>query len=115
MASADGSGIGGAAVNGREIATETIDEEQIAVRLNEFLADCGQEALETRRAGRFAEYLVLLLRWNARTNLTAIRDIDGILSRHFVESVVCARALPAGIARLLDFGSGAGFLGRRSW
>jgi len=53
----------------------------------------------------------LLLRWNARTNLTAVRDEDGILARHFVESIACARALPAGIETLLDFGSGGGFPG----
>ena len=65
----------------------------------------------TAQAGRFEEYLSLLLRWNARVNLTAIRDEEGILRRHFVESIACARALPAGIATLLDFGSGAGFPG----
>jgi 16S rRNA (guanine527-N7)-methyltransferase len=53
----------------------------------------------------------LLRRWNARINLTAIRDEEEILSRHFVESIACARALPAGIVTLLDFGSGAGFPG----
>ena len=56
-------------------------------------------------------YLGLLLRWNARVNLTAVRDAEGILSRHFVESIACARALPDGIVTLLDFGSGAGFPG----
>ena len=44
-------------------------------------------------------------------NSTAIRDEEGILSRHFVESIACACALPAGIFTLLDFGSGAGFPG----
>ena len=44
-------------------------------------------------------------------NLTAVRDEDGILSRHFVESIVCARALPTGSESLLDFGSGGGFPG----
>jgi len=44
-------------------------------------------------------------------NLTSIRDQEGVLSRHFVESIACARALPAGIATLLDFGSGAGLPG----
>jgi 16S rRNA (guanine527-N7)-methyltransferase len=44
-------------------------------------------------------------------NLTAVRDTAGILSRHFLESIVCARLLPAEIATLLDFGSGAGFPG----
>jgi len=88
-----------------------MDREQVAERLNEQLAACGQAALEASMAGRFADYLALLLRWNARTNLTAIRDEEGILSRHFVESIACARALPAGIGTLLDFGSGAGFPG----
>jgi 16S rRNA (guanine527-N7)-methyltransferase len=80
-------------------------------RLNWLLAEAGLESLEAGVAGKFEEYLALLVRWNARVNLTAIRDREGILSRHFVESIVCARALPAGIATLLDFGSGAGFPG----
>jgi 16S rRNA (guanine527-N7)-methyltransferase len=69
------------------------------------------EALEADLAGRFEEHLSLFLRWNARLNLTAILDEEGILARHFVESIACARALPAGIWSLLDFGSGAGFPG----
>jgi 16S rRNA (guanine527-N7)-methyltransferase len=82
-----------------------------AARLNELLDAARVAPLDLPTANRFATYLSLLLRWNARTNLTAIRDEEGILSRHFVESIACARALPAGIARLLDFGSGAGFPG----
>jgi 16S rRNA (guanine527-N7)-methyltransferase len=69
------------------------------------------ERLDADLAGRFESYLSLILRWNARVNLTAIRDEEGILSRHFFESIACARALPAGITTLLDFGSGAGFPG----
>jgi 16S rRNA (guanine527-N7)-methyltransferase len=81
------------------------------VRLNTLLAEAGQAQLDGVLAGHFENYLSLLIRWNARVNLTAIRDEEGILRRHFVESIVCARALPAGIATLLDFGSGAGFPG----
>jgi 16S rRNA (guanine527-N7)-methyltransferase len=81
------------------------------VRLNALLAEAGLAPLDGVLAGCFENYLSLLLRWNARVNLTAIRDEEGILRRHFVESIVCARALPAGIATLLDFGSGAGFPG----
>ena len=40
-----------------------------------------------------------------------MRDEQGILSRHFVESIVVARELPQGIRTLLDFGSGAGLPG----
>jgi 16S rRNA (guanine527-N7)-methyltransferase len=83
----------------------------IEVRLNELLAEAGLEPLEPAVAQKFESYLSLILRWNARVNLTAVRDESGILSRHFVESIACARALPEGIASLLDFGSGGGFPG----
>jgi 16S rRNA (guanine527-N7)-methyltransferase len=81
------------------------------VRLNALLGEAGLAALDSAQVERFELYLSLILRWNARVNLTAIRDEEGILRRHFVESIVCARALPAGIRTLLDFGSGAGFPG----
>ncbi len=82
-----------------------------AMRLNELLRAAGLASLDEAVAHRFADYCALLLRWNARMNLTAVRDEEGILSRHFIESIACARALPSGIATLLDFGSGAGFPG----
>lgn len=83
----------------------------IGDRLNARLQEAGMAPLDAGIAGRFGDFFALLERWNARTNLTSIRDEQGILSRHFVESIVCARALPAGVATLLDFGSGAGFPG----
>lgn len=83
----------------------------VGLRLNTLLTEIGLEALGSSQVKRFENYLSLLLRWNARVNLTAIRDEDGILSRHFVECIACARALPTGMATLLDFGSGAGFPG----
>jgi 16S rRNA (guanine527-N7)-methyltransferase len=55
-------------------------------------------------------YLDLLVKWNARTNLTAIRDPKQMVARHFGESLFASRYLPAGES-LLDFGSGAGFPG----
>jgi 16S rRNA (guanine527-N7)-methyltransferase len=82
-----------------------------SMRLNCLLAEAGLEPLGPVLAGQFEEQLSLILRWNARINLTAIRDEEGILARHFVESIACARALPEGIATLLDVGSGAGFPG----
>jgi 16S rRNA (guanine527-N7)-methyltransferase len=82
-----------------------------STRLNALLTEAGLESLDSAQTECFEKYLSLLLRWNSRVNLTAVRDEEGILSRHFVESIACARALPAGIATLLDFGSGAGFPG----
>jgi 16S rRNA (guanine527-N7)-methyltransferase len=55
-------------------------------------------------------YLDLLLKWNSRTNLTAIRDPDEIVRRHFGESLFAGQHLGA-CNTLLDFGSGAGFPG----
>jgi 16S rRNA (guanine527-N7)-methyltransferase len=75
------------------------------------LATAGLDDLDRGTASRFADYCELLQCWNARTNLTAIRDEEGILSRHFVECIACARSLPTEITTLLDFGSGAGFPG----
>jgi len=80
-------------------------------RLNRLLETVGLPVLDLRQAATFEKYLQLIVRWNARTNLTAIREEDGILSRHFVESIACSHALPAGVNTLLDFGSGAGFPG----
>jgi 16S rRNA (guanine527-N7)-methyltransferase len=67
--------------------------------------------LDAEVTGKFETYLSLFVRWNARINLSAIREPEAILSRHFVESIACARALPAGISTLLDFGSGGGLPG----
>ncbi len=55
-------------------------------------------------------YLDLLLKWNARTNLTAIREPEEIVRRHFGESLFVAAHLPE-CGTLLDLGSGAGFPG----
>ena len=82
-----------------------------ADRLNQLLEESGHAPLAPETAGKFTAYLTLLQKWNARTNLTAIRDSEGILSRHFLESILCAYTLPKNIVSLLDFGSGAGFPG----
>jgi 16S rRNA (guanine527-N7)-methyltransferase len=80
-------------------------------RLNQLLTESSSTPLTPELEEKFTNYLTLLQKWNAKTNLTAIRDEEGILSRHFLESILAARALPSGIATLLDFGSGAGLPG----
>lgn len=56
-----------------------------------------------------------LVDWNQRFNLTAITDREGILVRHFLDSLSCLKALPraklAAGARVIDVGTGAGFPG----
>ena len=56
----------------------------------------------------------MLLKWNLKLNLTAIRDPEEIVARHLGESLFFARQLfPSGDSNLsaIDIGSGAGFPG----
>ncbi len=55
-------------------------------------------------------YLDLLVKWNPRTNLSAIREPREMVTRHFGESLFASRHLPD-CRTLLDLGSGAGFPG----
>jgi 16S rRNA (guanine527-N7)-methyltransferase len=124
-----------------------MDLRRIATLLKPFLAGpiakglsfrggfvAGEPAvLSKNQLQQISTYLDLLLRWNARINLTSVRDPDAIVSRHFGESLFAARYLfpfaDSGSGRplspvqsgsvssvsqhprLLDFGSGAGFPG----
>jgi len=54
-----------------------------------------------------------LLEWNSHFNLTAIRDKEGIETKHFLDSLTCLMALDAASTprSLIDIGTGAGFPG----
>jgi len=83
----------------------------VGARLNALLKEAGLEPVDSETTGNFEVYYSLFVRWNKRLNLSSIRDELGILSLHFVESIVVARHLPHGVTSLLDFGSGAGLPG----
>jgi 16S rRNA (guanine527-N7)-methyltransferase len=55
-------------------------------------------------------YMTILLHWNEKLNLTAIRDPLDILYRHFCESMYGGVVVPV-FGRLADIGSGPGFPG----
>jgi len=55
-------------------------------------------------------YLELIIKWNARINLTGIHTPEKIVRRHFGESLLVGAHVGA-CETLLDFGSGAGFPG----
>jgi 16S rRNA (guanine527-N7)-methyltransferase len=105
------------------------------------LPDGGQAAaLSSAQLEYISIYIDMLLRWNARINLTAVHQPEEIVTRHFGESLFVARHLfPAGMghpgrslatnakpdstiqpeeqdsattnSRVIDVGSGAGFPG----
>src|SRR2546430_1590121 len=56
-------------------------------------------------------YIKILLAWNDKVNLTAIRDPLEILYRHFCESMFAGISVPIERGRLADAGTGAGFPG----
>jgi 16S rRNA (guanine527-N7)-methyltransferase len=53
-----------------------------------------------------------LLEWNKKFNLTAIRNVEGIRTKHFLDSFSCVLAWKENPPkRLIDVGTGAGFPG----
>jgi 16S rRNA (guanine527-N7)-methyltransferase len=92
-----------------------MDSARISKLLQPFLAS----SLPMEQLNDISTYIDLLQRWNARVNLTAIRQPEEIVTRHFGESLFAARHLfpapkldsPTAAVRLLDIGSGAGFPG----
>ena len=79
------------------------------------------------QVSKFLIYLKELNKWNARINLTGIRDDQGIIIRHFLDSIAGIAALtdvspypppalgrvPSSVVpcRAIDVGTGAGFPG----
>jgi len=117
-----------------------MDVARIARLLDPFLASSAEDhrphgavpaaaALSPGQLRLISKYIDLLLRWNARINLTAVRQPDEIVTRHFGESMFAARHLfplanPERSSRVepgpgnttqqvhvIDVGSGAGFPG----
>jgi 16S rRNA (guanine527-N7)-methyltransferase len=108
---------------------EIMHPNRIVELLDPFLGDPDGKAgperwLTCDDISHISTYIDLLKRWNSRVNLTAIRDEDEIITRHFGESLFAARHLFPGRANfeknagtiprkssLADLGSGAGFPG----
>lgn len=69
--------------------------------------------LDGAHLANISTYIDILLKWNARMNLTAVRDPRQIVQRHFGESFFAAQKLlePEDAFKIVDVGSGAGFPG----
>jgi 16S rRNA (guanine527-N7)-methyltransferase len=74
------------------------------------LLDPFEVELTSAQIGCLLTYLDLLVRWNQKINLTAIRTPEECVTRHFGESLYLARWVRLE-GTLLDIGSGAGFPG----
>ena len=83
------------------------------VRLREQAASMGV-SVTPDTAEKFDLYAARLVETNRRVNLTAITDPEGILVKHFLDSLTLAPLLAersAAALSLIDVGTGAGFPG----
>lgn len=67
--------------------------------------------LSPEQVSALEAHFALLTRWNQKLNLTRISDRAEAIERHYNEALFLARHLPAGVLRIADIGSGAGFPG----
>lgn len=69
-------------------------------------------SMDSHQLTQFDDYCRLLLEWNEKMNLTAIREPEEVLIKHFVDSLALLSfaELPQG-AKVIDVGTGAGFPG----
>lgn len=64
--------------------------------------------LTEEQVARFSRYADLLIEYNEKFNLTAITERSDVYEKHFLDSVLAEKYIPAG-ASVIDVGSGAGF------
>ncbi|HEX6386258.1 MAG TPA: 16S rRNA (guanine(527)-N(7))-methyltransferase RsmG [Anaerolineae bacterium] len=68
--------------------------------------------LTEAQLSQFVRYQALLLEWNERINLTAVREPELIQQRHFLDSLTCATVTrDLNDRSFIDVGTGAGFPG----
>jgi 16S rRNA (guanine527-N7)-methyltransferase len=86
-----------------------------ADKIEDLLASfIAPQSLSSQQLAQVSNYLDLLLKWNSKINLTAVRNPEEILTRHFGESFFAAQHLfpdPNAATTAIDLGSGAGFPG----
>lgn len=85
------------------------------ISMDRFVQD-AQQLLNVRLSGAqvdsFRLYEQELMTWNEKFNLTAIRDIEQIRNKHFLDSLTCVLAWGDNRPKsLIDVGTGAGFPG----
>ena len=69
-------------------------------------------APDHEQTARFEKFGYELLEWNRKMNLTALTDDEGIVVKHFLDSLLAVRSeYWSGRGALLDLGTGAGFPG----
>jgi len=91
-------------MNDKSTATQEMLTERIKLGLDTLDVSYGDEAIE-----KLVVYMELLAEWNKTHNLTAVDDLEQMLSIHIFDSASIKPYIKG--SRLLDVGSGAGLPG----
>lgn len=76
-----------------------------------FKDECLKNNLhDIKNIDKFYKYMKLLLEWNEKINLTAIKDEKEFIIKHFIDSLMINN-LVKDEKRIIDVGTGAGFPG----
>ena len=81
--------------------------------MNEGLKGLSLE-LSDKQKEQFYQYYELLIEWNKVMNLTAITEMDEVVTKHFVDSMLLIKVIPdldTTAYTCIDVGTGAGFPG----
>ena len=87
---------------------EIITKTEFDSLIRSVFTDFGGIELTEEQTERFYRFAVRLLEENEKYNLTAIRSFEGVVKKHFYDSVVAAEAIPKNYS-VIDIGTGAGF------
>ena len=79
---------------------------------NIFRKESSKNSIEfdENKAEKLYEYMNLILEWNEKINVTAIKDEKEFIVKHFVDSLTIS-GFAVNAKRVLDIGTGAGFPG----
>ena len=79
--------------------------------LREYLLELGF-TIDDKKLEQFKKYMEFLIEYNKNVNLTSITDNEGIIVKHFIDSIMVDLKIEMpDKAKLIDVGTGAGFPG----
>ena len=85
--------------------------DKFAELMREELSELSIE-LSEQQLHQFYQYFELLVEWNKVMNLTAITELEDVVTKHFVDSLSLVKAVQdLSDEKILDMGTGAGFPG----
>lgn len=95
----------------RWIKGKTLDSKEIElvqIKIQNGIETLGLK-ISDEKLSILLQFIELLIKWNKAYNLTSIRDIDSIVTKHILDSLSIVPYIKG--HRILDVGTGAGFPG----